>query len=178
MLKRSILPVVFILFFAGIVFHSCTKNDPPVIANCFDGIKNQDEAEIDCGGVCFPCPKIMKAKINGNSWVADTSKIKASYSDGATTFQLTGSTENIYPQISLVYLGSFSTGSHTLDHSTSFSNGLSGFVVFNSGTVNISTLENRGSDRLLNGTFNLTCTDTSSATVYNITEGVFENVPY
>jgi len=26
-----------------------------VIPTCFDGIKNQDEIEIDCGGVCEPC---------------------------------------------------------------------------------------------------------------------------
>ena len=25
-------------------------------ATCFDGIKNQDEEDVDCGGVCQPCP--------------------------------------------------------------------------------------------------------------------------
>ena len=179
MLKRNILPVLFILLLAGFIFHSCTKNDPPVMENCFDGIKNQNEVDVDCGGICFPCPKVMKAKINGNDWQADTAKIKGSYNDGATTFQLSGSTENIYPQISLVYLGALTLGSHARDHSTSFSNGLSGFVVFNSGTVTISSTEGRNSnDRIMNGTFSLTCTDTSTATVYNVTEGVFENVPY
>ena len=47
------------LFFITIVI-SCNKNDDDVtptipLPSCSDGIKNQDEVEIDCGGVCTAC---------------------------------------------------------------------------------------------------------------------------
>ena len=30
--------------------------DVPLMDTCFDGIQNQDETGVDCGGVCTPCP--------------------------------------------------------------------------------------------------------------------------
>lgn len=35
---------------------NCTTTPPVVIQTCSDGIKNQNETGIDCGGVCVPCP--------------------------------------------------------------------------------------------------------------------------
>jgi hypothetical protein len=32
------------------------SEDVPVVETCFDGIINQDETGVDCGGVCTPCP--------------------------------------------------------------------------------------------------------------------------
>lgn len=39
---------------------SCKKKEttiptPKVVETCSDGIKNQDEVETDCGGICTPC---------------------------------------------------------------------------------------------------------------------------
>ncbi|MFH1848582.1 MAG: PGF-pre-PGF domain-containing protein [archaeon] len=33
----------------------CTSCPRPIGASCYDGIRNQDEAGVDCGGVCAPC---------------------------------------------------------------------------------------------------------------------------
>ena len=33
------------------IFFSCQEQE-----TCMDGIKNQDEVAVDCGGVCSPCP--------------------------------------------------------------------------------------------------------------------------
>ncbi|MBK8625251.1 MAG: hypothetical protein IPN86_06740 [Saprospiraceae bacterium] len=40
----------FMMLFASIIMVSCGKEDDK--ATCTDGIKNQDETDIDCGGVC------------------------------------------------------------------------------------------------------------------------------
>ena len=36
------------------------------LATCIDGLKNQEETEIDCGGPCDPCPpppgRVLKTK--------------------------------------------------------------------------------------------------------------------
>lgn len=41
------------MLFASIIMVSCGKEDDK--GNCTDGIKNQDETDIDCGGVCTAC---------------------------------------------------------------------------------------------------------------------------
>jgi len=176
MIRKNLFPALIILSILFFVFFSCSKEDPSPIESCFDNIKNQNEVQTDCGGYCLPCPHSMTAKINGNAWVADTSKIKASYSSNSSTFKLTGSVINPFTQISLVYLGTLSLGSHNLNNSSSFTPNLTGFVVFNSGSISLSEIDSR--NNLISGTFNLTVTDTSSSTTYNITDGVFTNVSY
>jgi len=64
---------IFLVIFSLIFFNSLFKKEP----TCFDGIKNQNEEDIDCGGVCVDCviknsknlifeknPKIFKSKNN------------------------------------------------------------------------------------------------------------------
>jgi hypothetical protein len=41
------------MLFASIIMVSCGKEDDK--GTCADGIKNQDETDIDCGGVCTAC---------------------------------------------------------------------------------------------------------------------------
>ncbi len=42
---------LFILFCLGLLIYYFTRPDP----SCFDGIQNQEEEEIDCGGPCVSC---------------------------------------------------------------------------------------------------------------------------
>lgn len=46
-----------ILFFLAITFliSSCGKDDNPDLGNCTDGIQNNGETGIDCGGTCTDC---------------------------------------------------------------------------------------------------------------------------
>ena len=48
-------------FHFGFGSSSCLTNDPP----CSDGIRNQDETGVDCGGVCNGCgqPAVMKGNV-------------------------------------------------------------------------------------------------------------------
>lgn len=49
-------------------------------------------------------------------------------------------------------------------------------MVFNNGSITISNIDTR--NHLVYGSFNMQCTETSSGTVYNITDGIFEYVMY
>jgi uncharacterized protein DUF6252 len=172
---KNLIAALFVLFISFFIFFSCSKKDEIPVETCFDKIKNQNETDVDCGGTCKPCPQSMTAKVNGNSWEADTASIAASYSSTGSKFLLKGNAAGFYPQISLVYLEAFSTGEHTLDHSSSFTPSFSGFATFiSSGTLTISELDTR--NRLISGSFHFTSNDASST--YNVTEGTFINVRY
>jgi len=41
-----------LIVFSTLFVVSCKKDAP---AGCNDGVKNQDEIDVDCGGVCSPC---------------------------------------------------------------------------------------------------------------------------
>jgi hypothetical protein len=174
--KKNVLPVLIIISFTFFVFLSCSKKDTTPVETCYDNIKNQNEVKTDCGGVCKPCAPSMTATINGNSWTADTSTIAASYSNNSTTFKLNGRiTVSPYSQMSMVYLGAFTLGSHNLDHSSSFTPNFTSPTTFvSSGSITISEMDSR--INTMSGTFSFTTTGTSSN--YNITNGSFTNISY
>lgn len=60
-IKQIIIALIFFLILFGVVFLVYYLNRPQ--PNCFDGIKNQNEEEIDCGGLCQPCELIHIKKI-------------------------------------------------------------------------------------------------------------------
>jgi len=169
----AILAAVFGWFLAG-----CTTEDIQPVASCFDHIKNQDELGIDCGGSCKDaCPPVMSAVVNGAAWTADSELITSGYTSGSSTLNITGSpASGIYPRIQLVYLGPLSTGSHALDMSSSYVPDLSAFIMFDSGTITLTSVDSR--NKVISGTFSLTCTDTAASVVYSVTNGVFDLVPY
>ncbi|MEO5569382.1 MAG: DUF6252 family protein [Bacteroidia bacterium] len=172
MIKKNFIPGLIVLSF----FFSCSKKDIIPDETCYDTIKNQNELQPDCGGVCRPCPEGMTAKINGNPWVADTSSISSSFSNVGSKFLMGGRIlVSPYSQISLVYLGAFSLGSHELDHSSSCTPDFNGSVTFaTSGTITISEMDTR--NYLISGSFSFTSSDGTST--FTITEGTFTNVKY
>jgi hypothetical protein len=50
--KALFAAIVFITVFALSLLNACKKDES---TSCSDGIKNQDETGIDCGGVCSAC---------------------------------------------------------------------------------------------------------------------------
>lgn len=162
----------------AILLSSCGKDENKKTETCFDGIMNQDETDVDCGGVCSQlCQYIteMSAKINGNAWTADTASAK--FTSGSQLFNLNGQKKSSFvPRIQLVYTGTLSLGVHTLGTGTSYLPDISATITFNSGSMNITKLDSRNS--ILSGTFSFQCTDTNTGTVYQVTDGVFKNVTY
>ena len=52
--------IVFSFLVADLIFNvdGCSSRAP--IATCTDGIKNQGELDVDCGGPCHGCPGELK----------------------------------------------------------------------------------------------------------------------
>ena len=62
------------LLILGTLFSACKKDDPTPEETCSDGILNQDETDIDCGGVCTACavlPTCTDGIKNGNETGVD-----------------------------------------------------------------------------------------------------------
>ncbi len=57
-------PFVVVVLFLGLSFNSCKKT-------CEDGKLNQDEVEIDCGGICEPCAQCNDGIQNGSETAVD-----------------------------------------------------------------------------------------------------------
>jgi hypothetical protein len=55
--KQIIIVVFFLLIVAAITAGAYFIFRPRPEATCFDGIKNQGEEKVDCGGPCLPCEK-------------------------------------------------------------------------------------------------------------------------
>ena len=55
--KQIIIVIVFLLIVATVVVGSYFIFRPKSKATCIDGIKNQGEEKVDCGGLCNPCEK-------------------------------------------------------------------------------------------------------------------------
>lgn len=53
-IKRLIIIAIYLLIFGGIFMFFYLLHDDPV-PTCFDGVRNQGEKEIDCGGPCNEC---------------------------------------------------------------------------------------------------------------------------
>ena len=64
-MKTKLIPALMIIVFAVAVVASCSKKDDSSTPapTCTDGIQNQGETGVDCGGPCSACPTSL---CNGN----------------------------------------------------------------------------------------------------------------
>ena len=60
-----------------------TDNEPQVAATCDDGIMNQGETDIDCGGPCPLCQATMTAMVDADTFKAVFNTITSKYANGA-----------------------------------------------------------------------------------------------
>ncbi len=53
--------IVKYILYIGVLLMACEaeQNNPLVIGTCYDGILNQDEEKVDCGGKCPKCQTIV-----------------------------------------------------------------------------------------------------------------------
>jgi hypothetical protein len=70
MKNRARLHLKFLFFIAGVIlcfqFAGCReKFDKSLYGNCSDGIQNQKEQQVDCGGQCMPCMSCDDGMKNG-----------------------------------------------------------------------------------------------------------------
>lgn len=105
--------IVLLFFAAALMFTACQKqtaetdNIPLIAVGCEDGIKNQDEVDIDCGGSeCPPCTAIMTAMVDADTFKANN----VTCSLNSNILFLSGTTASPSTTISLQFNGTPTVG--------------------------------------------------------------------
>ena len=177
------------IFSVVIFFSECKKKEP--IETCSDGIKNQNETDIDCGGTCDACPSpkpvpSISANIDGNPW----SPIVISWMNGqeisctlsgnelrisGTDFTGTGSTKFDLTLIDTcgIHIGNFGLSKKTY---LFYLNAQPLTCRMDSGEINISKVDTLL--KTIDGSFYFDCNDTSGIHFHHVTDGVFKNISY
>jgi hypothetical protein len=152
----------------------CGGPCPVVCANCGDGIMNQGETAVDCGGPCDPCYPLLSAKINQSQWFS-TSRTAQLTGSGQLRIFGTGQMQNI----TLEYSGPFQKGTYPagqLFHGTFVDESGNYYSSVLSGSISFSTIDTVA--RKLSGTFKLSIRDTVNLQSVSITNGIFTSLNY
>jgi hypothetical protein len=152
----------------------CGGPCPNYCESCADGIRNQGEEAVDCGGPCDPCYPRVSAKINGSSWTS------------------TSRNANLYTPTTLRIFGTGPGGSVTLIYSGPFTQGMvsagnlfigefrdeSGrlFTSANSGRIIFTTFNT--ADSTVSGTYEFIAKEQSTNAIRSVTKGVFTMMEY
>ncbi len=68
-MKNTFLFLTAVLFSTSVIFYSsCKKKDTTPAATCSDGIQNQGETGIDCGGPCTACATSLCSGNSSNNY--------------------------------------------------------------------------------------------------------------
>jgi len=164
----------FFVIFAVITLSECSKDEDPEepTASCTDGIQNQDETGVDCGGSCPPCVyNTMTANIDGTPWSAGS--LQFQYVPGNFWFQGIAAG---FPaaKIKVVHKGAYAPGVYNLDADSEYIDENDIIYTCTSGTVEFTLFEQ--THKIIAGTFSLTASD--GTTTVTITDGVFQNLQY
>lgn len=96
-MRKSLLYILFLALVTG----ACAleeQDNPLIIPTCYDGIRNQDEKEIDCGGRCPACEVFLPvlspctSKLQDNTLVIDGRKVVAALRDYSCDISTAGYT--------------------------------------------------------------------------------------
>lgn len=172
--SRGTLALLTLLF---IISWGCNQVDTAVsdpVPDCYDGILNQGEFDIDCGGPCPPCQPKLTAKVNGMNWE----------SQGSVTSQINGtgtsiliSSGNSNSNMSLIYTGPFVTGTFNLSGALYTITATSTNYTTNTGTITFTQWDNI--ENQVFGTFSFKAFETNgSGDSVMVTNGKFSNVPF
>lgn len=151
----------------------CGGPCPGACASCADGIMNQGETSVDCGGPCDPCYPALRARINNQPWTSNSRNAQQT-ATGIRIFG-TGQLQNF----TLWYTGPMETGTITSG------NGFNGefrdesgnlYSSTSSGSITFTTLDTI--NRKVAGTFSFIGRDTVNSRSILITSGVFTELSY
>ncbi|MBK7970134.1 MAG: hypothetical protein IPK08_14995 [Bacteroidetes bacterium] len=142
-------------------------------ASCADGIMNQGETAVDCGGPCDPCYPRLSAKIDGVDWSATS---RNAFISAPGMIRIYGT--NTQSNFTLYYSGVFESGTTTAGSTFKGEfRSLSGdLYASTSGSISFSTFDTVA--RTISGTYQFLATDTTSGTQLTITSGVFNSINY
>lgn len=148
-------------------------------ATCSDGIQNQGETGIDCGGPCAACPTVSDtsytAKVDGVVWESDIISVT---NTPATKITLVGIESGTGTRLTLTYSGPFTTGTVAMGSTfvaeyrnaagTPFG-GISGSITFTKFNT---------TSKVISATFTCNVKDNNANITKVITNGVIENIEY
>jgi hypothetical protein len=142
--------------------------------SCADGIMNQNETAVDCGGQCDPCYPSLSAKIDNVQW---SSTSRNAFISGPGIIRIYGT--NQQNNITLFYSGVFTEGSTPTGNSfTGEMRDENGnlYSSINGGSITFTTFDTTA--RKVSGIYNFTGKDTVSNQFKVITSGVFTELTY
>ena len=172
---KGISCIALTLILAFSLVSGCDKVDTAIsdVENCSDGILNNGEREIDCGGSnCQSCPAKMTAMVNGAEWKLSGATIFSQVNPAGNSIFLTG-TDSSLNSISLIHTGPFQEGTYTLTsglYSTPQQN-------YTSTQGDLIILEWDSEERFISGQFSFDAVNTIGDTI-RIQEGYFAFAPY
>ncbi|MFM7079792.1 MAG: DUF6252 family protein [Bacteroidota bacterium] len=175
MLNNKFRSAVWLCTSLTIIICSCNGTDTAIstLPNCEDGIRNNGEREIDCGGKsCQPCPAKMDALVDGTPWSLFGSTITSQVNTSSSSIFISG-TDSVFRSISLIHAGSFSPGTYNLNGG--LYNTPSGSFTTSTGTITISVWDT--TERYIEGFFSFTAYGGNGDSV-RITNGGFAFAPY
>ena len=166
--------ISLMLLIAGIAIGpvSCKSDDDAKVdlPSCSDGIQNQGEEGVDCGGPCPKCEQMgMTAEIGGYKWVAKN--IQTTYTGG----KLKIVADNAVTPLWMICINKSvpaQTGTYTLDAQTTL-NQMGSPYEFVSGTLAITKFDK--DNKVVSGTFSMNFKDGYSI---KVDKGKFTLLPY
>jgi hypothetical protein len=162
-MNRKIIFVLLSVTLISAIYVGCKKDSKT--GTCTDGVKNQDETGVDCGGVCSPCPSCadgiqnqgeedidcggpctacatpaFSALIDGTPWSAvDTFYVDSTMISGTTTYRIYGRTGSK----NIDFFMSFTDGQNALAVGTEYTDApTTGFTLIWAKYVENSTIYN------------------------------------
>lgn len=152
--------------------------DPCVVLSCSDGIMNQDETDIDCGGSCDPCiaEGIVSANVNNTAWQANTPALTFQ----GNTFNLTAINANDNSRI-VITVQNLTEAGNVPNFSLIYNDGSDSYSIVASEEVNqldIIKLEGGKISGNFQGDVKYADPNTGTETVLTIRNGQFRNLTY
>lgn len=173
---------------------SCKDDEPDdndemmVTETCDDGIKNQDEEEIDCGGSCDPCEEeititvasgLVAASINGTAWESNSSP-NAQFPTENNFILMATSPNSELSQLTIT-AASFTTAGTISGSRIVYRPSSSGPITYASddgaATLTITSFENNQITGTFSGDVSYTDTESGVETTLAITNGQFKDIP-
>lgn len=151
----------------------CGGPCPALCPSCADGVRNQNETAVDCGGSCDPCYPRLCSKVDGQIWNSGSRNAQLS-APGALRIYGAGSLQSI----TLFYSGPFEVG--TTQAGVSFrgeyrdSNG----TLFESsaGFIQIHLFDT--TERKIAGIFSFEAVESAGTVTKTIDSGIFTELSY
>jgi len=141
---------------------------------CFDGIRNQGEIDIDCGGPCPQCEGKMSATIDNQSWKT-TGNINSITNPANQQLLIAGSSGT--SDVSLIHSGTFSEGTYNLSsaiYTIPFSQNT---YLSSEGTITFTRWDPL--NKIVAGTFNFKAFNSNgSGDSIVVTNGTFNRITY